>query len=240
MGLDPPLHDPDIGGHILCVGIRGQLLLRHRRALVVLQRRHMVPPRGPVPGKPLVQGVPPAPAIGQQGIGAVVQRVLVQQILDVIQGIAVVEIFRHGPRQAGLVPDQDADIHAEDHPLRVLGPEEGAHQLVELAVVSVGDGQPHRGGAEGLFDPAGPVVGGHGGAHQNGVRLHVFRQPRHLIPLVEQHRLPLVRDPVVQAGIHRIHDGPAYHQQGDEGCQEAAGPAAIRLLHTVLLRNWNR
>ena len=123
MGLEPPLHHLDIGGHMLRVGIRGQLLLRHRRALVVLQRLHVVPPRGPVPGESLVQGVPPAPAIGQQGIDAVVQRVLVQQILDVIQGGAVVEIFRHGPRQAGLIPNQDTDVHAENHPLRVLSPE---------------------------------------------------------------------------------------------------------------------
>src|SRR5699024_12757629 len=52
---------------------------------------------------------------------------------------------RHGGGHAALIPDQGVHIHAEDHPLRILGPEKDAHYLVELAVIPVRDGEPHSG-----------------------------------------------------------------------------------------------
>jgi len=240
MLCDPPFRHRQIGGHIVPIGICGQLLRRNLRPVIVLQGGDMVPPLIPVPGESLVDGVALSPVVGEQGVGAVIQRILVQQILDVIQRIGVVEIVRHGRSHTALIPDQGVHIQAEDHPLRLLGPKEDVHHLVELAVIPVRDGEPHRGGAEGLLNPAGAVVGRHGGAHQHGVRLHILRQARRLVPLIEQHRLPLVRHPIIQAGIHHVHNGSADRQQRQNTRQKAADPASICLLHTALLRSWNR
>ena len=240
MGGDPALHHIQIGAGLLQVRISGQHLRHRLRPLVPGQGGQVVPPLRVVPGEPLVHGLALAPAVGHQHIDAVVQDVFVDQILNIIQRIGVIEIVRHGLGEAALIPDQCVGVHAEDQPLRRLGPEEDVHQLVKLTVIAVGNGQPQRGRAEDLLHLAGAVVGGHGGAHQHRVRLHIPGQAGHLIALAEEHRLPPVRYPVVKAGVHHVHHGGAQGQHHQDSGQKAADPAAVCSFHRRLLRNWNR
>ena len=228
--LRPACRNRQIFGGVRQQAVPGHRLRRDVRPGIFLQGGHVVPPDGIHPRKSLVQRFALVPALGHQGVEAVIEHVLIQQVFHVIDGTGVIEIIGHCTGNAVRRPGENIGIHGEQHPLGRVGPHQQAHHLIEFTEIAVRNGEPQARAAENSLKLAAVAVGGHGGAKQHHVRRVVADDTRRLVAFAEENRLPVRRHPVVKAGVYLVDNGGAGRQHKHKPQKQAPGPFLIGAL----------
>ena len=232
---------------ILCDVLRDELPLPVRKALLLCHppvggqvRQDLFPAVGVVPSPAVVIKACDAARIALQIAKERRDRVLkhrvpVEEILDIVEGIAVIEIVRvlsHVGAHVICAPHKLGVVKAPEDELHVVGGESGIQVVGDLPVRRPGIGDLDRLGAKEFIKLRGLKVLRHAGTGDDRIVGEVLCDAVVLEPLVGEGVVePRKRRMVVEEGIHHGGQGAGRRKEHRHHDDEVFQPLAFSVFH---------